>query len=113
MVVANSESALSEASFCTGRPFRRSSLVSSSRPTSLASSRRSRENHWRIFERALEDPTMFSQSLEGPAVGALEVKISTVSADERRVSRGTNRPLTLAPYNGGPPPRGRRGGRPP
>ena len=40
---------------------------------------------------------MPSQSREGPAVGALEVKISTVSAELSRVSSGTRRPLTLAP----------------
>ena len=37
------------ASFWTGRPSRRSALASSSRPVSIASTRRSRENHWRIF----------------------------------------------------------------
>ena len=38
-------------SFCTGRPSRRIALTSSSRPVSIASSRRSRENHWRILLR--------------------------------------------------------------
>ena len=46
---ATSSSTLAPASFCTGRPSRRSALTSSSRPVSRASSRRSRENHWRIL----------------------------------------------------------------
>ncbi len=97
MAAATSASACSEASFWTGSPSRRSSLISSSRPNSMASSRRSRENHWRILVRARDEATMPSQSRDGPAVGALEVKISTVSAEFSRVSRGTSRPLTLAP----------------
>ena len=65
----------------------------------MASSRRSRENHWRILDRALDEATMCSQSREGPAVSALDVKISTVSAELSLVSRGTRRPLTLAPMH--------------
>ena len=65
----------------------------------MASSRRSRENHCRILERARDEATMCSQSREGPAVSALEVKISTVSAELSRVSSGTRRPLTFAPMH--------------
>ena len=71
MAVASSARAWSEASFWTGSPSRRSSLISSSRPSSMASSRRSRENHWRILERARDEATMASQSRDGPAVGGL------------------------------------------
>ncbi len=63
----------------------------------MASSRRSRENHWRILVRARDDAARFSQSREGPAVGALEVMISTVSAELSVVSSGTSRPFTVAP----------------
>ena len=62
-------------------PSRRSALASSSRPVSMASSRRSRLNHWRILLRAREEATICSQSCDGPAVGDFDVKISTVSAD--------------------------------
>ena len=65
---------------CSGRPSRRSARASSSRPFSMASSRRSRENHWRILLRARVEATIWSQSRDGPAVGDFEVKISTVSA---------------------------------
>jgi hypothetical protein len=81
MVATATSSAPSAASFWTGSPSRRSSFTSSSRPSSMASSRRSRENHWRIFVRARDEATMPSQSRDGPAVGDLEVKISTVSAE--------------------------------
>ena len=63
----------------------------------MASSRRSRQNHWRILLRALDEATICSQSRDGPAVGDLEVKISTVSAELSWVSSGTSRPLTRAP----------------
>jgi len=56
-----------------------------------------RENHWRIFVRARDEATIPSQSRDGPAVGAFEVKISTASAELSLVSRGTSRPFTLAP----------------
>ncbi len=42
---------------------------------------------------------MPNQSRDGPAVGAFEVKISTVSAELSLVSSGTRRPLTLAPMH--------------
>ena len=60
---------------------RRRARASSSRPFSIASSRRSRENHWRILLRARVEATIWSQSRDGPAVGDFDVKISTVSAD--------------------------------
>ena len=63
----------------------------------MAYSRRSRLNHWRILLRALVEATIWSQSLEGPAVGDFDVKISTVSAELKMVSSGTSRPLTRAP----------------
>jgi len=78
-------------------PPRRRALVSSSRPFSIASSRRSRLNHWRILLRALDEATICSQSRDGPAEGELEVTISTVSAEDTWVSSGTRRPLTRAP----------------
>ena len=66
-------------------------------PSSMASSRRSLENHERILLRARVEATKESQSREGPALMALEVKTSTVSPFSRRVSRGTSRLLTRAP----------------
>ena len=80
-----------------GSPARRRARTSSSRPPSIESSRRSRENHCRIFERALVDWTKPIQSRDGPAVSAFEVRTSTTSAELRRVSSGTSRPFTLAP----------------
>ena len=75
----------------------RSALDSSSRPFSMASSRRSRLNHWRILLRARGVTTIFSQSRLGPADGTLEVKISTLSPELSLESSGTRRPLTRAP----------------
>ena len=86
-----------EPSFCTGRPSRRMALCRSSRPFSIASSRRSRENHCRILLRARGLATSLSQSRDGPACSTFEVKISTVSPDDRCDSRGTRRPFTRAP----------------
>ena len=63
----------------------------------MASSRRSRLNHWRILWRALVEATICNQSRDGPAVGDFDVKISTVSAELSCVSSGTSRPLTRAP----------------
>ena len=63
----------------------------------MASSRRSLENQERILLRARVEATKLSQSREGPALMALEVKTSTVSPFSRRVSRGTRRLLTRAP----------------
>ncbi len=80
-----------------GSPSRRRALVSSSRPFSIASSRRSRLNHWRILLRALGEATICSQSRDGPADGTFEVMISTVSADDSWVSSGTSLPFTLPP----------------
>ena len=87
---------------CTGSASRRNSLVSSSRPASIASSRRSRLNHWRILLRARGEPTNCSQSRDGPAVSTFEVKISHVSPLRSVVSSGTSRPLTLAPMQAWP-----------
>ncbi len=66
-------------------------------PCSIASSRRSLENHARILLRARGDLTKPSQSRDGPALGALEVKISTTSPLSSVDSSGTSRPLTRAP----------------
>ena len=52
--------------FCTGRPSRRMALSSSSEPDSMASSRRSFENHLRILLAARWVTTNFSQSRDGP-----------------------------------------------
>ena len=90
-------SALDESDVAIGSPSRRSALVSSSRPPSMASSRRSRWNHWRILDFARDDWAIASQSRDGPAVSLLLVTISTTSAERRTVSSGTSRPLTLAP----------------
>ena len=81
----------------TGRLRLRIARVSSSRPSSMASVRRSFENHWRILFRAFGLLTKLSQSREGPAVSDLEVRISTVSPLSSVVSSGTKRPLTRAP----------------
>ncbi len=91
-----------DASFCTGRPSRRRALVRSSRPASMASSRRSRENHWRILAAARGVATTWSQSRDGPAPSTLEVKISTVSPETSVESSGTSRPLTRAPMQAWP-----------
>ena len=79
------------------QPSRRSAFTSSSRPASIASTRRSRENHCRIFERARGVCTNCSQSRLGPAPSTLLVKISHVSPDCSAESSGTSRPLTRAP----------------
>jgi hypothetical protein len=99
MAAARRSSAFDAASFWTGRPSRRSALVSSSRPPSMASSRRSRLNHCRILLRARGEATICNQSRDGPADGTLEVMISAVSAEISLVSRGTSRPFTLAPMH--------------
>ena len=66
----------------------RSAFTSSSRPVSIASTRRSRENQWRILVRARGVCANCSQSRLGPAPSTLLVKISTVSPDDqRRVER--------------------------
>ena len=54
-------------STCTGRPSLRSAITRSSRPASIASSRRSCENHCRIFARARGVCANCSQSWLGPA----------------------------------------------
>ena len=84
---------------CTGRPSRRNSFVSSSRPISTASSRRSRLNHWRILLRARGDSTNASQSCDGAADSSFEMKISHVSPLRSSLSSGTRRPFTLAPMH--------------
>ena len=80
-----------------GRSFLRMARAIAVLPSSMASSRRSLENQARILLRARVEPTKLSQSRDGPAPCALEVKTSTVSPLSRRVSRGTRRPLTRAP----------------
>lgn len=80
-----------------GRLRLRIARVSSSRPSSMASVRRSLENHWRILLRALGLLTKLSQSREGPALSDFEVSTSTVSPFSSLVSSGTRRPLTRAP----------------
>ena len=66
-------------------------------PASTAASRRSLENHCLILFLARGLCTNLSQSRLGPASGALEVKISTVSPLSSADSSATRRPLTLAP----------------
>ena len=68
----------------------------------MASSRRSRENHWRILDDARGVATICSQSRDGPAPSTLDVKISTVSPDDSGESSGTSRPLTRAPMQAWP-----------
>ena len=87
---------------CTGRPSRRNASVSSSRPFSIMSVRRSRLNHWRILLRARGDLTNASQSCDGPAVSTFDVKISHVSPLVSWWSSDTSRPLTLAPTHAWP-----------
>ena len=86
-----------DSSRLSGRPSLRISFAICSLPRSIASSRRSLVNHWRILERARGDFTKPSQSRDGPALGALEVKTSTTSPFSRPDSSGTRRPLTRAP----------------
>ena len=57
----------------------RMALVKPDLPASIASSRRSRANHCRIFVRARGDLTNSSQSRDGPAFSALDVNTSTMS----------------------------------
>ena len=78
-------------------PSLRISLTIWSLPRSIASSRRSLVNHWRILARAREDFTKVSQSRDGPAVGFFEVKTSTMSPISSADSSGTSRPFTRAP----------------
>ena len=78
-------------------PSLRMSLTICSLPRSIASSRRSLVNQWRILERARGDLTKVSQSRDGPAAGFLEVKTSTTSPLSSGDSSGTSRPLTRAP----------------
>ena len=58
---------------CSGSFCWRIALATASLPRSIASSRRSLENHWRILLRARALLTNWSQSREGPAPSALEV----------------------------------------
>ena len=60
------------------RASRRSSRSSDSRPWTMFSARSFFLNHWRIFSRAWEVRTMFSQSRDGPC-SPLVVTISTMS----------------------------------
>jgi hypothetical protein len=66
-------------------------------PCSMASSRRSLVNHWRILLRARGEATKPSQSRLGAAFGALDVNTSTTSPLSSLDSSGTSRPLTRAP----------------
>ena len=73
---------------CNGRPSRRNSLVSSSRPASIMSTRRSRLNHCRILLRARGDATNCNQSRDGAADSQLGGEdLARVAA----VQRGTER----------------------
>ena len=94
---AASESDSWDSTRLRGTPSLRISLAICSLPRSIASSRRSLVNHWRIFDRARGDFTNWSQSCDGAAFGALEVKISTTSEFSSVDSSGTRRPLTRAP----------------
>jgi hypothetical protein len=87
---------------CIGSASRRSSFISSSRPASTMSPRRSRENHWRILLRARGEATNCSQSRDGPAVSTFEVKTSHVSPERKVLSSGTSRPFTRAPMHAWP-----------
>ena len=82
---------------CRGRWCLRRARVSASLPFSMASSRRSLENHWRILLRARGDCTNFSQSWDGPACSDLEVSTSTQSPCWSSEDSGTSLPLTRAP----------------
>jgi hypothetical protein len=68
-------------------------------PASIASSRRSLANHCLILDLARGDATNASQSRDGPAPSAFEVKISTTSPFSSLRSSATRRPLTLAPMH--------------
>ena len=82
---------------CSGSFCWRIALAIASLPRSMASSRRSLENHWRILLRARALLTNWSQSRDGPAPSALEVSTSTTSPFSRVDSSGTRRPLTRPP----------------
>jgi hypothetical protein len=90
------------ATFCTGRPSRRSSAVSSSRPVSMASSRRSRREPLAdLVARPGRDDEL-QPVLRRP--GALDLRgedldgVAALSLE----SSGTSRPLTLAPMQAWP-----------
>jgi len=78
---------------------RRASRVICSLPDSIASSRRSLANHCLIFCFARGEATKASQSRDGPAPSAFEVKISTTSPFSSSRSRATSRPLTRLPIH--------------
>ena len=82
---------------CRGRPCLRIARTMASLPDSIASSRRSLENHALIFVRARGEATKDSQSRLGPAPSAFEVKISTTSPFSSDDSSGTSLPFTRAP----------------
>ncbi len=82
---------------CSGSPCLRIALAMASLPESIASSRRSLENHWRILLRARALLTNCSQSRLGPAPSALLVSTSTTSPFSSVDSSGTSRPLTRPP----------------
>ena len=72
----------------TGRLRLRIARVSSSRPSSMASVRRSLQNHWRILLRAFGLLTKLSQSRDGPAgVGFRRQNLDGVAIIERGVER--------------------------
>jgi len=80
-----------------GRLRLRMARVSSSRPSSMASVRRSLLNHWRILLRAFGLLVKLNQSRDGPADSDFDVSTSTVSPFSSLVSSGTRRPFTRAP----------------
>ena len=82
---------------CTGRSSPRSAIARSSRPASIASSRRSFEKRWRIFARARGVCANCNQSSVGPAASWRLVTISTESPVVSSASSGTRRPLARAP----------------
>ena len=77
--------------------WRRIARASCSRPDSIASSRRSLLNHWRILLRARGERTKASQSRLGPADSSFDVNTSTTSPLASSDSSATRRPLTRAP----------------
>ena len=73
---------------CSGRPCLRIALAMASLPESIASSRRSLENHWRILLRARGLLTNVSQSRDGPgAVGLGGEDLDDVAVLQRALQR--------------------------
>jgi len=93
--VMTASSALDESDVAIGRPRVESALVSSSRPPSIASSRRSRWNHWRIFDLARDDWRSRASRVTDRGVALAGHDLDHVG--ERRTYRGARATLTLAP----------------